>query len=150
MKKLLLLSLPLMAIAGFNVWSEALAEPARIQRPGIVVPNVTGTGPAASVDIPSGSAAIPVAAIPKSTRAASPPGQKQVTAGSEAALVVPAVPVMAALVAPAVPVMAALVVPAVPVMASGTSTPADKGGGLRGGGSDDRSGRRGGDDQLGP
>jgi hypothetical protein len=139
MKKLLLLSLPLMAIAGFNVWSEALAEPARIQRPGIVVPNVTGTDPAASVDIPSGSAAIPVAAIPKSTRAASPPGQKQVTAGSEAALVVPAVPVMAA-----------LVVPAVPVMASGTSTPADKGGRLRGGGSDDRSGRRGGDDQLGP
>jgi hypothetical protein len=68
MKKLLLLSLPLMAIAGFNVWSEVLAEPAQIQRPGIVVPTVTATGSAASVEIPSGSAPIPVAAVPKSPR----------------------------------------------------------------------------------
>ena len=37
MKKLLLLGIPLVTLAGLNVWSQAVAEPAHIQGPGIVV-----------------------------------------------------------------------------------------------------------------
>lgn len=46
MKKLLLLGLPAIAIAGLQVWSQALAEPAPVHIPGIVVPNVPGASPA--------------------------------------------------------------------------------------------------------
>ena len=46
MKKLLLLGLPAIAIAGMQVWSQALAEPAPVHIPGIVVPNVQGASPA--------------------------------------------------------------------------------------------------------
>jgi hypothetical protein len=43
MKKLLLLCLPLTAVAGLQAWSQALAaEPAPVQAPGIVVPYVAG------------------------------------------------------------------------------------------------------------
>lgn len=47
MKKLLLLCFPVLAIAGLQVWSHALAEPEPVQRPGIVVPGVTVASPAA-------------------------------------------------------------------------------------------------------
>jgi hypothetical protein len=46
MKKLLLLGLPAIAIAGLQVWSQALAEPAPAHIPGIVVPNMQGASPA--------------------------------------------------------------------------------------------------------
>ncbi|MBT2519492.1 hypothetical protein [Arthrobacter sp. ISL-28] len=43
MKKLLLLCLPLTAVAGLQAWSQALAaEPAPVQAPGIVVPYLAG------------------------------------------------------------------------------------------------------------
>ena len=37
MKKLLLLCLPLTAVAGLQAWSQAMAEPAPVHAPGIVV-----------------------------------------------------------------------------------------------------------------
>ena len=49
MKKLLLLCFPVLAVAGLQVWSHALAEPDPVQRPGILVPGVTVASPAAHV-----------------------------------------------------------------------------------------------------
>lgn len=40
MKKLLLLFLPLTAVAGLQAWNQAMAEPAPVHAPGIVVPYV--------------------------------------------------------------------------------------------------------------
>lgn len=60
MKKLLLLGLPLVALAGLNVWSQAVAEPAHIQGPGVVVRDGAGPDLAADVraaEIPSAAAA---------------------------------------------------------------------------------------------
>jgi hypothetical protein len=59
MKKLLLLGLPLFAVAGLQVWSQALAEPAPVYRPGIVVPGVTVASPAAGMQGPPGSFLLP-------------------------------------------------------------------------------------------
>lgn len=54
MKKLLLLCFPVLAVAGLQVWSHALAEPEPVQRPGIVVPaGVTAASPAAHLQVPS-------------------------------------------------------------------------------------------------
>ena len=55
MKKLLLLCFPVLAVAGLQVWSHALAEPDPVKRPGIVVPGVTVASPAAHLQGPSGS-----------------------------------------------------------------------------------------------
>ena len=55
MKKLLLLCFPVLAVAGLEVWSHALAEPDPVQRPGIVVPGVTVANPAGHLQRPSGS-----------------------------------------------------------------------------------------------
>ena len=55
MKKLLLLCFPMLAVAGLQVWSHALAEPDPVQRPGILVPGVTVASPAAHVQGPSRS-----------------------------------------------------------------------------------------------
>jgi hypothetical protein len=52
MKKLLLLCFPVLAIAGLQAWSQALAEPEPVQRPGIVVPGVTVASPAAHLQGP--------------------------------------------------------------------------------------------------
>jgi hypothetical protein len=49
MKKLLLLGLPLVTLAGLNVWSQAVAEPANIQGPGVVVRD--GAGPDLAADV---------------------------------------------------------------------------------------------------
>jgi hypothetical protein len=49
MKKLLLLGIPLVTLAGLNVWSQAVAEPAHIQGPGIVVRD--GAGPDLAADV---------------------------------------------------------------------------------------------------
>lgn len=48
MKKLLLLGIPLVTLAGLNVWSQAVAGPAHIQGPGIVVRD--GEGPDLAAD----------------------------------------------------------------------------------------------------
>lgn len=48
MKKLLLLGIPLVTLAGLNVWSQAVAEPAHIKGPGIVVRDVAGPDLAAN------------------------------------------------------------------------------------------------------
>jgi hypothetical protein len=58
MKKLLLLGIPLVTLAGLNVWSQAVAEPAHIQGPGIVVRD--GAGPDLAADFRA--AEIPAAA----------------------------------------------------------------------------------------
>lgn len=55
MKKLLLLCFPVLAVAGLQVWSQALAEPEPVHRPGIVVPGVTVATPAAHLHGPSRS-----------------------------------------------------------------------------------------------
>lgn len=55
MKKLLLLCFPVLAVAGLQVWSHALAAPNPVQRPGIVVPGVTVASPAAHLQGPSRS-----------------------------------------------------------------------------------------------
>ena len=55
MKKLLLLCFPVLAVAGLQVWSHALAEPDPVQRPGIVVPGMTLASPAAHLQGPSRS-----------------------------------------------------------------------------------------------
>lgn len=52
MKKLLLLCIPVLAVAGLQVWSQALAEPEPVHRPGIVVPGVTVASPAAHLQGP--------------------------------------------------------------------------------------------------
>ena len=56
-KKLLLLCFPVLAVAGLQVWSHALAEPDPVQRPGVVVPGVTVANPAGHLQGPSGSSA---------------------------------------------------------------------------------------------
>ncbi|MBT2553500.1 hypothetical protein [Arthrobacter sp. ISL-5] len=63
MKKLLLLGLPLVTLAGLNVWSQAVAEPAHIQGPGVVVRD--GAGPDLAADVRA--AEIPSAAAAQST-----------------------------------------------------------------------------------
>ena len=52
MKKLLLLCFPVLAVAGLQVWSQALAEPEPVRGPGIVVPGVTVASPAAHLQGP--------------------------------------------------------------------------------------------------
>ncbi|KRE68360.1 hypothetical protein ASG92_00275 [Arthrobacter sp. Soil736] len=49
MKKLLLLGIPLVTLAGLNAWSQAVAEPAHIRGPGVVVRD--GTGPDLAADV---------------------------------------------------------------------------------------------------
>jgi hypothetical protein len=59
MKKLLLLGIPLVTLAGLNVWSQAVAGPAHIQGPGIVVRDVAGPDLAAdfrAAEIPAAPA----------------------------------------------------------------------------------------------
>ncbi len=63
MKKLILLGLPLVTLAGLNVWSQAVAEPAHIQGPGVVVRD--GAGPDLAADVRA--AEIPSAADAQST-----------------------------------------------------------------------------------
>lgn len=62
MKKLLLLGIPLVTLAGLNVWSQAVAEPANIPGPGVVVGD--GGGPDLAADVRE--AEIPEAAAAKS------------------------------------------------------------------------------------
>lgn len=59
MKKLLLLGIPLVTLAGLNVWSQAVAGPAHIQGPGIVVRGAAGPDLAAdfrAAEIPAAPA----------------------------------------------------------------------------------------------
>jgi hypothetical protein len=62
MKKLLLLGIPLVTLAGLNVWSQAVAEPANFRGPGVVVGD--GGGPDLAADVRG--AEIPEAAAAKS------------------------------------------------------------------------------------
>ena len=55
MKKLLLLCFPVLTAAGLQVWSQALAEPEPVHRPGIVVPGGTVASPAAHLPGPNRS-----------------------------------------------------------------------------------------------
>jgi hypothetical protein len=52
MKKLLLLCIPVLSVAGLQVWSQALAEPEPVHRPGVVVPGVIVASPAAHLQGP--------------------------------------------------------------------------------------------------
>jgi hypothetical protein len=70
MKKLLLLGVPLVTLAGLNVWSQAVAEPAHIQGPGIVVRD--GAGPDLAADFRA--AEIPAAAESLATTTATTTG----------------------------------------------------------------------------
>lgn len=65
MKKLLLLSFPVLAIAGLQVWTQALAEPEPVHRPGIVVSGATVASPpqlqgsSRSAELRRGSGTVP-------------------------------------------------------------------------------------------
>lgn len=75
MKKLLLLGLPLVTLAGLNVWSQAVAEPAHIQGPGVVVRDGAGPDLAADVraaEIPSAAGAQSTAETTETTTAKNP------------------------------------------------------------------------------
>jgi hypothetical protein len=93
MKKLLLLGLPLVTLAGLNVWSQAVAEPANIQGPGVVVRDGAGPDLAADVrpaEIPSAAGAQSTAAT-TATRTAKNPAKNPAKdpAVSRAAVPVP-------------------------------------------------------------
>lgn len=160
MKKLLLLGLPLVTLAGLNVWSQAVAEPAHIRGPGVVVRE--GTGPDLAADVRQ--AEIPVAAPAKSatitatTTAKSPGRNAAKTAAKNPAAAPAAVPAPHRTTAPAspAPVDAAapdritVFVPAAPALISSSGAAEDDGGSMgrgRGGKSEgSRSGHQGGGD----
>lgn len=67
MKKLLLLGIPLVALAGLNAWSQAVAEPAHIRGPGVVVRDGTGPDLAADVRAAEIPTAAPATSLAKTT-----------------------------------------------------------------------------------
>lgn len=161
MKKLLLLGLPLVTLAGLNVWSQAVAEPAHIRGPGVVVREGAGPDLAADVrqaQIPASAPARSNATAVTRATAKSPAGNAAKTAVKKppaAPAAVPSPHLKTAPVTPA-PVYAAspdritVFVPAAPALVSSSGASEDdsgSGGRGRGGKSEgSRSGHHGGRD----
>ena len=152
MKKLLLLGLPLVTLAGLNVWSQAVAEPAHIRGPGVMVREGTGPDLAADVrqaEIPAAAPAKSIATALTTTTAKNPARKAAKTAAKNPAAAPGAVPAPHRTTAPAspAPVEAAspdgitVFVPAAPALISSSGGEEDDGG-SRGRGRGGKSGRQ--------
>lgn len=160
MKKLLLLGLPLVTLAGLNVWSQAVAEPAHIRGPGVVVREGAGPDLAADVrqaEIPAAASAKSIATAVTTTTAKNPARNAAKTAAKNpAAAAVPAthratVPGSPEPMDAASPDRTTVFVPAAPALISSSGGAEDDGGSRgrgRGGKSEgSRSGHHGGGDE---
>lgn len=161
MKKLLLLGLPLVTLAGLNVWSQAVAEPAHIRGPGVVVRE--GAGPDLAADVRQAQIPAAVPAKSNATALTTATAKNPATNAAKTAVKNPTAapapvpaPHRTTAQAPPAPVDAAspdritVFVPAAPALVSSSGASEDDGGSRgrgRGGKSEDsRSGHHGGRD----